>query len=46
MIPVHQTILADPARNDGHDATGQPGNPHRGGRIMTHECLFTAGGAA
>ena len=26
MIPVHQTILADPARNDGHDANGQPGN--------------------
>ena len=26
MIPVHQTILADPTRNDGHDATGQPGN--------------------
>lgn len=26
MIPVHQTILADPARGDGHDANGQPGN--------------------
>ena len=26
MIPVHQTILADPTRNDGHDANGQPGN--------------------
>ena len=26
MIPIHQTILADPARNDGHDAEGRPGN--------------------
>lgn len=26
MIPVHQTILADPTRNDGYDANGQPGN--------------------
>ena len=26
MIPIHQTILADPQRNDGHDADGQPGN--------------------
>lgn len=26
MIPVTQTILADPARNDGHDPEGQPGN--------------------
>lgn len=26
MIPVLQTILADPARNDGCDAEGRPGN--------------------
>ena len=26
MIPVTQTILADPSRNDGHDADGRPGN--------------------
>ena len=26
MIPVHQTVLADPVRNDGHDAEGRPGN--------------------
>lgn len=26
MIPIHQTILADPTRNDGHDAEGRPGN--------------------
>lgn len=26
MIPVLQTILADPARNDGHAADGTPGN--------------------
>ena len=26
MIPVLQTILADPTRNDGHDAEGRPGN--------------------
>lgn len=26
MLPVFQTILADPARGDGHDANGQPGN--------------------
>lgn len=26
VLPVLQTILADPARNDGHDAEGRPGN--------------------
>lgn len=26
MIPVLQTILADPSRDDGHDAEGRPGN--------------------
>lgn len=26
MIPIHQTILADPSRGDGHDADGRPGN--------------------
>lgn len=26
MIPVDQTIMADPARGDGHDADGNPGN--------------------
>ena len=26
MRPIHQTILADPARSDGHDADGNPGN--------------------
>ena len=26
MIPLDQTIFADPARGDGHDANGVPGN--------------------
>lgn len=29
MIPVLQTILADPTRDDGHDASGQPGDCYR-----------------
>lgn len=26
MTPLTQTVLADPARNDGHDANGRPGD--------------------
>ena len=29
MTPHTQTILADPARNDGHDADGNPGDCYR-----------------
>lgn len=29
MLPVTQSILADPSRNDGHDASGQPGDCYR-----------------
>lgn len=29
MTPHHQTILADPARDDGHDANGRPGDCYR-----------------
>ena len=43
MIPVLQTILADPTRDDGHDASGQPGDCYR---AALASALFAIGESA